>query len=184
MPYNESYFEYDPTVTSPNNYTKVYGVTNWSPPAELLPNGGFERGCLDPWWYTSRPTIDIGVVRCKKDVKGDCLSGDYYLQLNGTDPPKQGFGGASVQPVVLPGQTYRFTGYVKGAADSKNENLTVQYQTMDYYPMFTGTGKWERIGFTFNGSYGGHLTITAQATKTLGLVDWKIDNCKIEKVAG
>lgn len=170
-------------MTSPNNYTKVYSVINWSPPAELLPNGDFERGCLDPWWETSRPTIDIGVVRCRKNVKDDCLNGDYYLQLNGTDPAKQGFGGASVQPVVLPGETYRFTGYVKGAVGSNQENLTVQYETMDYYPEFSGTGKWERIVFIFNGSYGGQLTITAQATRTGGLVDWKVDNCKIEKIS-
>jgi len=47
-------------------------------------------------------------------VQGDCLSGNYYLQLNGTDPAREGFGRASVQPVVLPDEPYKFTGYVKG----------------------------------------------------------------------
>lgn len=184
VPYNESYFSYDPTVTSPSNYTKVYSVTNWSPPADLLPNGGFERGCLDPWWKTSRPTIDIGAVKCKKNVKDDCLKGDYYLQLKGTDPPKQGFGGASIQPVVLPGNSYKFMGYVKGSTNSDNEVLTVQYETMNYYAEYSGTGKWEKIEFTFNGSYGGQLGITAEARKGGGIVDWKVDNCAIEKVSG
>lgn len=184
VPYNESYFSYDPTVTDPLNYTKVFEVTNWSPPAELLPNGDFERGCLDPWWEDSRPTISIGVVRCNKKVQGDCLSGNYYLQLNGTDPAKEGFGGASVQPVVLPGQDYKFTGYVKGAVGSTQEQLTVWFETMANVPSYTGTGEWEMIEFTFNGSYGGQLTITADATKTGGLIDWKVDNCKIEKISG
>jgi hypothetical protein len=182
QPYNASYLSYDPTVTSPNNYTKVYSVTNWSPPAELLPNGDFERGCLDPWWETSRPSIFVGVVRCDKNVPGDCLSGNYYLQLNGTDPAREGFGGATVQPVVLPGETYRFTGYVKGAVGSTQEQLSVWFETMDIAPTFTGTGEWEFIEFTFNGTYGGAISVTADATKTGGLVDWKVDNCEIEKI--
>ena len=185
VPYNASYWSYDPTVTYPLNYTKVYGVTNWSPPAKLLPNGDFERGCLDPWWETSRPTISVGVVPCNKNVKGDCLSGgNYYLRLNGTDPAKEGFGGAGVQPVVLPGETYKFTGYIKGAVGSTQEQLVAYFETMDNIPSFTGTGEWEKIEFTFNGSYGGGLAITADATKTGGLVDWKVDNCKIEKISG
>lgn len=68
VPYNESYFSYDITVASPLKYAKVYSVTNWSPPAELLPNGGFERGCLSSWWKSTRPTVDVGVVRCNKDI--------------------------------------------------------------------------------------------------------------------
>lgn len=183
VPYNESYFAYDATVTSPLNYTKVYSVTNWSPPAKLLPNGGFERGCLDPWWQTSRPTIDIGVVRCNRDVKDDCSEGVYYLQLKGTDPPKQGFGGASVQPAVFPGETYEFTAYVKGAAGSDQEKLVASYENMVDIPEYVGTGKWEKVGFVFNGSYGGQLGIAASATKSGGLVDWKVDNCKIEKLS-
>jgi len=183
-PYNASYFSYDPTVTSPYNYTKVYKVTNWSPPAELLPNGDFERGCLAPWSETSRPTISVGVVRCDKNVPGDCLSGNYYLQLNGTDPAREGFGGASAEPVVLPDQVYKFTGYVKGAVGPTQEQLVAYYETMANIPTWTGTGDWELIEFTFNGSYGGGLSITADATKTGGLVDWKVDNCKVEKFFG
>jgi hypothetical protein len=182
VPYNASYFSYDPTVTNPFNYTKVYEVTNWSPPADLLPNGNFERGCLSPWWEDSRPSISIGVVRCDKNLQDDCLSGNYYLQLNGTDPAREGFGGASVQPVVLPGETYKFTGYVKGAVGSTQEQLSVWFETMDNAPTYTGTGEWEMIEFTFNGSYGGQLTVTADATKTGGLVNWKVDNCEIEKI--
>jgi len=111
------------------------------------------------------------------------LSGNYYLKLNGTDPAREGFGGASVQPVVLPGQTYKFTGYVKGAVGSTQEQLTIWFETMANVPSYTGTGEWEMIEFTFNGSYGGQLTITADATKTGGLVDWKVDNCKVEKIS-
>jgi hypothetical protein len=182
--YNASYFSYDPNVTSPLNYTKVLSVTNWSPPAELLPNGDFERGCLDPWWETSRPSIFIGVVPCNKKVPGDCLSGNYYLLLNGTDPAREGFGGANVQPVVLPNREYKFTGYVKGAVGSTQEQLSIWFETMDDIPTYTGTGKWELVEFNFNGSTGGVLTVTAEATKTGGLVDWKVDKLQIEEISG
>ena len=183
-PYNASDFTYDPNVTSPLNYTRVYSVTDWSPPAELLPNGDFERGCLDPWYEDSRPTIFIGVVPCDSTVKNDCLSGKYYLWMNGTDPAREGFGGAFVQPVTLPNKVYKFTGYINGAVGSTQEQLTFSFDTLDTTPTYTGTGKWEKVEFKFNGTYGGTLDITADATKTGGLVNWKVDNCSIVEVSG
>lgn len=104
------------------------------------------------------------------------------MQLNDTNPAREGFGGASIQPVVLPGETYKFTGDVKGAVGSTQEPLSVLFETMEDAPSYTGTGEWEMIEFTFNGSYGGRLTVTADATKTGGLVDWKVDKCEIEKI--
>lgn len=181
-PYNASYWFYEPEFQFPTNYTKVYEATNWHPPAELMPNGDFERGCLDPW-VASFPgdLITAEAVRCNKHIKGDCLSGDYYLYINGTGNARRADGSVFGQPVVTQGRNYTFTAYVKGAVGPTQQQLSIFYDPNSDIPAYNGTGQWEKVEFNFVGVYGGDITITGDATKSGGPLDWKIDNCKVEE---
>lgn len=88
------------------------------------------------------------------------------------------------EPVVTQNKNYRCTGYVQGAVGSDQQTLSIFYETMNDndIPTFNGTGQWEKVDFTFIGTYGGALVITPNATPRPGLVDWKITGMKVEKI--
>jgi hypothetical protein len=83
---------YDPAVVecgvegNTNTYLGVWNATDWATPPEIMGNGGFETGCLEPWFFsdfTSDESLVPTAINC--EGSGDCAPGGgcEYLRITG-----------------------------------------------------------------------------------------------------
>ena len=111
---------------STNSHLAVYEADNWTPPAEYIPNGGFESGCLEPAWFFSDFTSDESMVPTVVDcvalgaysanATAGC-TGSKYLQVTGNgqngDTRDKIDAYIGQQPALEDGAVYRLSASVK-----------------------------------------------------------------------
>ena len=121
-----SYNFYDSTVvhcedpSNTNTYLAVYNASNWKSPNPLVPNGDFETGCLDPWFFTdftSDESMRADVVKCNQN---NCApnGGKFFVRVtgHGAKGSERDHIDAYIgqQPALSEGVRYRLTAQVKG----------------------------------------------------------------------
>lgn len=182
-----SYNFYDPSFiqcdnsTNPNTYLAVYNVASWTPPNPLLPNGNFETGCLDPWFFedfTSDDSMHATVVDCR----GDCAphGGNRYVKVtgNGQNGSTRDHIDAYIgqQPALTDDVTYRLTAHVRG--DGGEFRFTYPVHT-SVVVRANATADWRQVSGTFTGRNVGTFLIQMDAT---GQAKFAVDNVKIVAV--
>jgi hypothetical protein len=180
-PYNESAWI---SFGGPNPYvngTYVYEASNWAPPAELLPNGGFENGCLDPWFDVLN-AVQGGSGVTYEIVKGENPStSPNYIQLSGIAVPASDNFIAN-RPVIIANQTYKFTGWVNGIPETGSK-MQIEYGDNGIFFTSVATGKWETVEYTFTSQYTFPLYLYFYSGMNDDTMDWKFAGGKVELVS-
>jgi hypothetical protein len=178
--FDADYIQCDNT-TNTNSYLAVFNVVNWTPPKPLVPNGNFETGCLEPWFFqdfTSDDSMQATVVACKNDCAPN--GGKRYVKVtgNGQNGSTRDHIDAYIgqKPALTDDVVYRLSAHIRG--DSGEFRFT--------YPVHTSvviradaTREWKKVSATFTGRNVGTFLIQMDAPAK---ANFAIDNVKIEAV--
>jgi hypothetical protein len=200
---------YDPAVVecgvegNTNTYLGVWNATDWATPPEIMGNGGFETGCLEPWFFsdfTSDESLVPTAINC--EGSGDCAPGGgcEYLRItgNGENGSTRDKIDAYIgqKPALEDDVQYRLSASVRAPVGSVFRFT---------YPVHTsvvirseGTGEWVDVEGSLDGQVSFELSCGQAGAESDGLLqntgtfliqmdapsaaDFAIDNVKIEAI--